>query len=160
MYLRLSFITLVALASFPFDTHQTLREKYGKPIPDAYAQPGAETYLVRPGIAVSVRYGNSGRVCNLLVRPEPAIYPIDSRKNAISAKLVDQVLAELVPQKERGRYVIGGFRNLYSLDPDSTDFGTEEEWEKITIVRNGNIEIDQFATVHWNRHECGPETHS
>ena len=158
MRIHVSLIAVLALLAFPADTYKTLREKYGKPIFDVHAQPGGETYLVRPGVAVEARYGKSGHVCWLLIRPEPAAYPINSRKNAIGAKQVDEILNELVPPKERGDLMGGTFLNLNSLDPGTNSFGTEQEWQEVTILRNGDIDADQFARVQWKRSECAPDT--
>jgi hypothetical protein len=54
-------------------------------ISDAHSQLGSETYGVRPGIVASVRYGKSGHVCEVLVRPAKPFYPIQSRLSAISS---------------------------------------------------------------------------
>jgi len=47
------FSAFVFQSSFPPDTAQTLRERYGQPI--------SETYLVKPGVVIAASYGPSGR---------------------------------------------------------------------------------------------------
>src|ERR1700722_12113416 len=103
---------LLVLASSPADTSQTSQERYGQPVPDpnAHEQPGTENFQIRPGIFASAQYGKSGRVCHILVRPAQPFSSMNSRKNTIGSRSqVDGILGELMPVKERGRYVIGTF---------------------------------------------------
>ena len=88
MWLRLSIALLAVTAiSFPAQTGQTLRDRYGKPISTNYvARPGvafSEIYVVRPGVAVKVQYGSSGQPCAMLLRPEQALHPLNNRINTI-----------------------------------------------------------------------------
>src|ERR1700686_484162 len=65
MYLRLLSLPALFFAfqlSFPADTVQTMRQKYGPPI--------SETYLIKPGVVTTVSFGASGHVCEIVVRPE------------------------------------------------------------------------------------------
>ena len=156
MWSRLGIVLLVALASFPADTSHTLRERYGQPISDAHSQPGSESYQVRPGIAASVRYGRSGHVCNILVRPTRLYYPIQSRKNAIGSKQMDEILDELVPVKERGKPGIPNLLDVgcFPANTDSVCSGVEYDWEKVFIHHNGDSGSEQYATIRWKRSEC------
>jgi len=147
---RLGALLLVAgLASFPADTSQTLREQYGQPI--------SETYLIKPGIAAASRYGASRHVCAITVYPEHAAHPLNSRKNSIGDdKQIAEVLNELVPRKERGKYLMGTFLDLVCLssEGDVDCGGVEEDWEKLTINRMGNTDALHYAAIHWKRDEC------
>jgi len=150
---------LVVLASFPADTSQTSQERYGQPVPDpnAHEQPGTENFQIRPGIFASAQYGKSGRVCHILVRPAQRFSPMNSRKNTIGSRSqVDGILGELMPVKERGRYVIETFLNLLCVgyENDAVCYGGEEEWEKVVIHHNGGNDSEQYAEIHWKRDEC------
>jgi hypothetical protein len=153
-------VLLVVVASFPADTSHTLQERYGQPLPDPdkYDQPGTETFRVRPGIVASARYGESGHVCDILVRPAQPFSPIQSRKNKIGSRpQVNGILIELVPVEERGRYVLGSFLILgcsgFGTD-DVVCSGVEEEWDKVVIHHNGGDDSEQYAEIHWKRDEC------
>jgi hypothetical protein len=140
-------LLLVGLASFPADTSQTLHERYGQPI--------LETYLVRPRIAAAVRYGASAHVCAITVYPEHPRHPLSSPENSIGDdKQVAEVLSELVPEKERGKYLMGTFLDLACPGKDVDCGGVEEDWEKLTIHRMGNSYAEHYAAIHWKRDEC------
>ncbi len=150
MWPQLGVVFLVAgLASFPADTSHTLQERYGQPI--------SETYLVRPGIVISAHYGASGHACAVIVKPERPNHLPDSLKNTTGQDVqVVGILAELVPEKERGKYVMGTFLHLAcsSSDTDIVCGGVEEDWEKVVILRSGNNKSQQYATIQWKRDEC------
>jgi hypothetical protein len=66
------------------------------------------------------------------------------------------ILSELVPEKERGKYVMGTFLNLICLS-DGADIdcgGVEEDWERLLIHRIGSNDNQHYATIHWKRKEC------
>jgi hypothetical protein len=149
-------VFLLVLASFPADTSRTLQERYGKPISDSHSQPGSETYLVRPEIVASVRYGKSARVCDILVRPARFVLPINSRNNAIDSKRMAEILDELLPVKERGKEGIPSILDVacFGANTDLVCSGVEYDWEKVAIHRNGGNGHEQYATIRWKRDEC------
>jgi hypothetical protein len=117
---------VAALATFPGDTSQTLLKRYGAPI--------SETYRVRPGVVASARYGASGRACAIVVEPEQPHCPLNNPKNTIGDYgQADAILKELVPETERGEYVIGGFVNIFCLSADTDCGGVSERWQKLKI---------------------------
>ena len=65
----------------------SLHTKYGEPV--------EETFTVRPGITVSVVYGNNHQVCKLDIRPS-------RNDSAIPAALIEDILNEIVPPSTRG----------------------------------------------------------
>ena len=65
----------------------SLHTKYGEPV--------EETFTVRPGITVSVVYGNNHQVCKLDIRPS-------RNDSAIPAALIEDILNEIVPASTRG----------------------------------------------------------
>ncbi|MDP8989922.1 MAG: hypothetical protein M3N41_07560 [Acidobacteriota bacterium] len=66
-----------------------LRAKYGEPL-------ARETFQVRPNIEAVVTYGPGRQVCRIELPPW---------RNAVSAQQVDEVVAELVPQRARGKEI-------------------------------------------------------
>lgn len=162
MWLRLLTILLALTAiSFPAETPETLRERYGKPIDANYAaRPGiafSETYIVRPGVAASVQYGSSGQPCAMLLGPEQPLRPLNNRINTIGDyKQVKQMLSELVPDEERGKFVSGAPLHIAcgSEYPELDCGGGEDRWEKVLIHHSGGRDKEHFATVQWTRDEC------
>jgi hypothetical protein len=128
------------------DTSQTLQERYGRPV--------AETYRVRPGVVASAHYGASGHVCLIVVQPEKPHCPLNSPKNTVgNYDQMVEILKELVPESERGKYVIGGFANIF-CGTDRDCFGVDENWEKLTIFRSGSNDRQHYASIRWKRDEC------
>jgi hypothetical protein len=150
MWLRLSVLLLLLslIGAFPADNAQTLRERYGRPI--------SETYQVRPGIVASARYGDSGRVCEILLHtPEPSsLIKSSPRKTIGDDKEVAEVLDEIVPVSERGKLLQGVFVNL-QCPPDDC-LGGEEVWERMVIYRNGHNGSEHYVTIQWRREDCPP----
>ena len=147
MWTRLGLGFLLAgLASFTADTASTLQERYGMPI--------SETYLVRPGIVVWARYGLSGHVCAMLVKPERAEYPLNRRENTIgNYQQAQEIVRELIPEKQRGKYGEPTISHL--AGPFDTDgSGVEEDWEKLVINRSGGNDATHYISIRWKRDEC------
>jgi hypothetical protein len=146
--LNLLFLAM-AMTSFPADTSRTLQDRYGQPI--------SETYIVKPGVAVTAQYGVSGHACTVVVKPRKPIHPLNNRTNRVGDyQEVMGILRELVPENERGHYVIGTFLDIVCA-PGGADMdcgGVNEDWEKVVIHRSGSDERQHFAEVHWKRDEC------
>ena len=162
MWSRFGLVLLWALASFPADTSQTLRERYGLPIFDPHGTRGSETFAVRSTVVASVRYGKSGYVCDILIRPSNAAYPLNRRSNSINSKLMSEILDELVPRERRGERRTSGPLHIAcgSDHPDLDCGGAEFDWEKLVIHRNGGGESEQCASVRWKRDECHFVSHA
>jgi hypothetical protein len=60
-----------------------------------YGQPVEETFPVRPGITLTVVYGDSHQVCKLDIRPS-------RNDSVIPAALVEEIVNEIVPPSTRG----------------------------------------------------------
>ncbi|MGA3194487.1 MAG: hypothetical protein ABSD39_05745 [Terriglobales bacterium] len=150
MWTRVAIALLFAgLASFPADTARTLQERYGLPI--------SEIYVVRLGIEAWARYGASGHVCAMVVKPERAEHPLNRRENNVGDyERTVEILKELVPEKERGKYKGATLLHLACAPAEMpVDCGgVEEEWEKLVIKRNGNNDHQHYATIRWKRDEC------
>ena len=143
MWLRsLGFVLLSAFvfqSSFPADTAQTLRERYGQPI--------SEAYLVKPGVVIAASYGPSGHVCNLVVSPERLW------SSTFESKQLTEIIDEVAPMNERGKPLINGFLNAYCM-PTNDCFGTESTYEKVHIVRFGSTDAERYARIEWLRDDC------
>jgi len=147
MWLRpLGFVLLSAFvfqSSFSPDTAQTLRERYGQPI--------SETYLAKPGVVVAASYGPSGHICNLVVSPERLW------NSTFESKQLTEIIDEVAPVNERGKFLIGGFLNSFCM-PTNDCFGTESTYEKVHIARFGGTDAEHYARIEWLRDECRNST--
>jgi len=151
MLLRLCAI-LLALAvevSFPAQTPQTLRQRFGKPI--------SEIFLVRPGISVTATYGKSGNTCQLVISPKEPDGLIKSipDSDTIDYKLLKKIENELVPVPERGKYKIATFIDLM-CSPQNDCRGTQEDWKNVVIYTNSGKTGARYDVIKWTRNECGP----
>jgi len=155
MWCRLSVI-LLALAvqtSFPANSSETLRQRYGKPI--------SETFLVRPGIVVSATYGTSGNTCELVIGPglkEPDTNKMMKRwpgSDPISDAVLQEIAEELVPKSEWGNHVIDTFMNVFCL-PENDCAGVKEDYQNVEVFRsNAGVQgASRYETIRWKRTEC------
>ena len=64
-------------------------------VPRGYGPPVEEVFTIRPGITVTVAYGDNQQVCKLDIRP-------NRNASVISATLIQQVVDEIVPPFSRG----------------------------------------------------------
>ena len=130
---------MVALqASFPANSGQTLRERYGQPV--------SEDFLVRPGVIATATYGASGKVCQIVISPQRLW------NSTLASKHINEITDELVPRSERGKVATGGFLN--SGCPTNDCSGTIYNWENISIIRMGSNDQTHYATIEWHRDEC------
>jgi len=147
MWLRsLGFVLLSAFVfqgSFPSDTAQTLRERYGQPI--------SETYLVKPGVVIAASYGPRGHICNIVVSPERLW------NSTFDSKQLTEIIDEVAPVNERGKFLIAGFLNAFCM-PTNDCFGTESTYAKVHIVRFGSTDAEHYARIEWLRDECRNST--
>jgi hypothetical protein len=149
MWLRLLVLPVLLLAlqaSFPIDTAQTMRQRYGSPI--------SETYLIKPGVVATASFGASGNVCEVVVSPENRA-TVKSGNRKFKHEELTQVIDELVPLNERGKPMGGGFANFRCL-PDDDCAGTISDSERVSIYRNGGNDGERYATIRWTRDECYP----
>jgi hypothetical protein len=142
MWLRLlsgSLLLLVLQVSFPADTAKTLGDQYGPPI--------SETYLVRPGVVASASYGPSGHVCEIVVSPQRLW------NSTFNSKQLTEIIDEVVPPNERGKFLMGTFVNAVCF-PTQDCNGTAGTWEKMNIFLNGGTDAEHYARIQWRRDEC------
>jgi hypothetical protein len=104
-------------------------------------------FRVRPGITATARYASNGQIAELLISPETPDL-IKSRKNTLSQGTLKEIIDELVPPSERGKFLIGAFVNLDCL-PQNDCTGSEEEYERIVIYYNAGSGGVNYAVVRW-----------
>jgi hypothetical protein len=144
MLLRLlgtSALVLLLQASFPANTAQTLRDRYGAPV--------SENFLVRPGVVATTTYGASGHVCQIVLSPERLW---NSTLNFLN---VGDLIDEVVPKAERGKRVMAGFADAICF-PTMDCGGSDEVWENVYIFHNGSTGSEHYVRITWRRGECQP----
>jgi|ERR1700722_17838195 len=93
----------------------------------------------------------------MLLGPEKALHPLNNRSNTVGDyKRVTQLLSELVPDEERGKFVSGAALHIAcSSEHLELDCGgAEDRYEKVLIHHSGVRDAEHFATVVWTRDEC------
>jgi hypothetical protein len=159
MWLRMGVILMAVAFQVPFTAKspETLRQRYGKPI--------SETFLVRPGIFVTADYGPSGQICGLSIAPKSgSLVASKTSASTIDDKVLDEIADELVPNSERGKFIIATFDDFVCIKmdgalvvaDDSSCAGVEENWQRIGIFRsNAGVKgASRYETIRWKRNEC------
>jgi hypothetical protein len=135
--------TLVLLlflpGAFPADTGQSLRDRYGPPI--------SENFLVRPGVIATTTHGASGHVCEIVISPQRLW------NSTLASTRITEIIDELVPPSERGKYEIGTFLDAVCF-PTMDCGGSAQTWEKVNIVYNGSTGNEHYIRIRWRRGEC------
>jgi hypothetical protein len=118
------FLTLIATAVMLPQTSPEFRAYYGNP--------DAEVFNVRPGVILSVEYGEDGQACAM--RIEPKRDPFDSLADAPPADLnkMTEVLDEVEPPEERGSEIGPG--PFFGDHPYGAE--TPSEYENVIISKN------------------------
>jgi hypothetical protein len=114
----------------------SLRQKYGNPT--------SETFPVRPSVIAVVSYDGVGKIQEIVIKPKPD----DEKVKTIDDKTLEPILDELIPKKERGKYLKGTFFNIICF-PANDCGGTGEDYENVYIFRNGNSNAYPFVTITW-----------
>jgi hypothetical protein len=134
-------LLLICTSALP-QTQGSLRAKYGRPV--------AETFKVRPGIIVTVTYSSTGRAHEMIIAPELPDTPIKSSTATIDNGLVREIIDELVPLKERGKYLMGTFLNITCL-PKNDCAGSSEDYENLSIYYNVGKGGVNYAVIQWEK---------
>ena len=135
-------ILLAALLCVPVgaQTQVSLHQKYGTP--------QAETFVIRPGITLTATYTPAGDVREMIVAPEQPTSIIKSTTATLDNELLHEVINELVPLRERGKFIIGTFLNITCLPKDNCA-GSSEDYEKLTIYYNAGKNGANYAVIQW-----------
>ena len=143
--MRVALLVAIVCVTVLGQTSDDLRQKYGSPL--------KESYLVRPGILVTVTYSKDGQICEMMIEPQPPSTPIKSSDERIRSIVLNEIIDELVPIKERGKHLGSSFLNLTCL-PRNDCAGTGESYEKLYIYRNGGDDLHRYATIQWKNKGC------
>ena len=68
-------------------------------------------------------------------------------------KELTEIINEIAPVNQRGRPQIGGFDNSICL-PTNDCSGAIDNWENLSVFRNGGNETQRYARIRWRRGEC------
>jgi hypothetical protein len=119
-----------------------LRTKYGEPL--------SETFIVRPGIGVTVTYAPTGQIAEMLISPQMTDL-IKSKNKTLSHDILTVIIDELVPRSRRGKFLIAAFENIQCL-PQNDCVGTSERYEKLVIYYNTGTDCGvNYAVVQWKQ---------
>jgi hypothetical protein len=150
--MRIAIILLLTAVVATAQTSSTLRQKYGQPTFETYnGRPTSETYNVRPNIKVTVRYTKGGDVCEMFIAPLSETK--DGKPSLMKSRPLDEVIDELVPKEQRGKYLMGTFLNITCL-PNNDCFGVEENYRKLLIHRHGSTDAHPYAFIRWKNRTC------
>jgi hypothetical protein len=141
--MRMAVFLLLVCVVATGQTSSTLRQKYG--------QPTSETYNVRPNIKVTVTYAKTAEICEMLI--QPIAETENGKPSLLKSQPLAEVIDELVPKEQRGKYLMGTFLNIICL-PNNDCFGVEENYEKVLIHRHGSTDAHPYASIHWKTHTC------
>ena len=144
--MRIAIIFLLTTVVATAQTPSTLRQKYGQPTSETYDRQPAEIYKVRPDIRVTVRYTKRGEVCSMFIGPVSET--TDGKPSLLKSQPLDEVIDELVPEDQRGAYLMGTFLNITCL-PNNNCYGTRQDYKRLSIVHNGSIDAYRYASIVW-----------
>ena len=143
--MKIVIIVLLSCVTAMAQTSSGLRQRYGAP--------ASETFLVRQGIVVTVTYAENGKPSELLIEPQRPATPIKSSTARLSLEVLNEIIDELVPLKERGKPLFAGFVNARCL-PNDDCWGTQTSYEKVFIYYNASSKNEyRYATVQWKKEE-------
>jgi len=111
-----------------------------------YGPPELESYQVADGVTLTVTYGRDRLACNLLVQPRPGA------AMAISSSVVDKLLDQLVPPRDRK----GKAQRMFMQSGCATS--SREQYENVSFGRVSNecasADKVQSLNIQWTRPEC------
>jgi hypothetical protein len=105
--LKALLVMLLIAAPSLAQTAAELRRKYGEPdtLSSKSSQILIERYMVRGSITMTVKFGGSGRACELRIEPRRTRTQNSKRVDVMSEFEAEQVIKELAPMEERGRLI-------------------------------------------------------
>jgi hypothetical protein len=149
--MRIAFVFLLVAVVATAQTSSTLREKYGQPTSDTYDGQPVEIYKVRHDMKVTVRYTKHGDVCSMFIAPLSET--TNGKPSLLKSNALDEVIDELVPKDQRGKYLMGTFLNITCL-PKNDCYGTEEDYQRVLIHKHGSTDAHPYASISWKSRAC------
>jgi hypothetical protein len=119
-----------------------------------YGNPDAERFVVRPGITMTVAYGDDQSACQMVIEPAHSIIRRDEPAKYMRPDVVTAILDEVLPPPDRGAQLRRLVTKSGCNDIEIT------EYENATISRTThrctqNPEIEGEATVTRKDPSCG-----
>lgn len=135
--MRVLLILFLFSATVSAQSSSSLRQKYG--------EPASETFRLRPQISLIVSYAKTGEVCRMLVEPKSIrIGRLKvSAAETIKDKLMDEILEELAPKNQRGKFLSRTHR-----------FGLLEDYEQVEILLGGGTDKWLYGAIYWKIQAC------
>jgi len=133
--MKIVLITLLTCFSVGAQTKDEFKKRFGDPV--------SETFLVRSGIVVTASYTQSGRIRELLIAPEMTGL-IKSKNKTLSHDVLREIIDELVPARDRGKFILSGF-----LDCSDDCGGSFYNYEKLSIYYNAGKDGVNYAVIQW-----------
>jgi hypothetical protein len=149
--MRIACIFLLTSVVAAAQTSTTLHQKYGQPTSDTYDRQPVEIYKVRADIKVTVRYTKHGDICSMFIAPLSEM--TNGKPSLLKSDALDEVIDELVPKGQRGKYLMGTFLNITCL-PKNDCYGTEENYQRVLIHKHGSIDAHPYASISWKSRAC------
>jgi hypothetical protein len=136
--MKVLFLLLFLSAAILAQNSNSLRQKYGEPF--------SETFKVRPQILLTVKYAKTGVVCSMGI--EPQTFRVGDLQlgntRLIEDKLLNEILEELAPENQRGKFVVGTTRMGVPV----------EDYERVEIYRRGKPDKRSYAGIFWKIEAC------
>ena len=118
--------------------------------------PHVKAYAVRPNIFLTAKFGNDGRVCQMVLEPRRYTDEVIVLVSNLSKKETVEVIEEIVPESDRGRKV----EHPKWLESDIAGgvITTTYQYENMTIQFHGSVRQQDsdsmVATVTWPQRSC------
>ena len=145
----LAFLGALTTANATAQTESQLDQNY----------PRLRVYVVRPNISLTTKFGNDGRVCEMVL--EPRRY--DGKKILLLSNLPVRetvaVIEEVVPESDRGKRLEGGgFSKWLKSDIGGGFITTTYRYDNMTIQFHGTIRKEDsdsmVAVVTFPQRSC------
>ncbi len=133
--MKIVLIVLLTCFSVVAQTKDELKKRFGDPV--------SETFMVRPGIVLTASYTPSGQIRELLIAPEMT-GRIKSNSKTLSHYVLREIIDELVPARERGKFILSGF---FTCPPGCA--GSSEDYEKLSIYYNAGKDGVNYVVIQW-----------
>ena len=130
------------------ETTQYLRSRYGKP--------DVERFTVRPGMSVTVEYGDDDQLCQVVIEPKQPIIHKAEPLRYMFPELVGSVIDEVAPPGQRGPLVNALLESMGCAE------GRIEEYANVWISRTTDTclplkpERERSARIVFKRQACPP----
>ena len=83
----------------------------------------------------------------------PLAEATNGKPSLLKSQVLDDVIDELVPKDQRGKYIIGTFLNITCL-PNNDCYGTEEDYQRVLIHKHGSIDAHPYGSISWKGRAC------